>query len=163
MNDTLKFIWVGLIIFCIIGLLVSVPVEKAQTKLQKSILKHKLAPQARLDATNKYLELYEKGNIDEIYSFGVSPELKNMYDIELNKKVSEYEDKTPRAHVRRPLYIRDKNNPNILYKYSYEGEYKTSSVKKIPYKKFGTVSSNVRRPLFIRDKNNPNVYYPVYP
>ena len=163
MNDTLKFIWCGLIVFCILGMLISLPVQKAQNNLKKAILRNKLAPQARLDAANKYLEDYENGKIDEIYSFGDSPELKTLYDIELEKKLSEQNEEPSKSTVRRPLYIRDKKNPKILYKYTYSGEYTTSSVKKLPYKTSAKLGSNVRRPLFIRDRKNPNVYYPVYP
>lgn len=164
MNDTLKFIWVGLIIFCIIGLLVSVPVENTQLKLRKAIMKKHLAPQARLDATQKYFELYENGQITDIYSFGESPELKKLYDIELEKKVSQQTKTGQPSSIRQPLYIRDKKNPNILYKYTYEGEYQTaSSIKKFPYKKVENFNSNIRRPLYLRDRNNPNSFHPLYP
>lgn len=159
----LKYTWVGLILFCVIGMLISVPVQKAQHNFQKALLKKKLAPQARLDATNKYLEEYENGNIENVYSFGVSPELKNLYGIELDKKVSENSEENSQLKIRRPLYIRDKNNSNILYKYTYTGEYTASAVKKLPYKSYVNAGSGVRRPLFMRDRKNPNIYYPVYP
>lgn len=120
MNDTLKYIWVGLMLFCIFGLVISIPVQKYQDKLKTAILKKKYAPQARVDATQKYIDAVEIGTVDTVYSFGYSPEFLEMAKVEFDNKTKSENmlRQTPSDNVRKPLYIRDKNNPNILYKYS---------------------------------------------
>ncbi len=168
MNDTLKIVWGCLILFCVIGIVFSVPVENSQSQIKRAILKKRLAPLARLEATQKYLDEYEKGTFDEVYMFGDSPKFKSMYSIELEKKLSETEAKeeNSNSNIRKPLYIRDKNNPNILYKYTEEP--KTATNSNISFSKlFKPFSKPVpyytTKPLYVRDKNNPNIYHPVYP
>lgn len=163
MNTSLKIIWVCLIIFCIAGMLISIPAEKTQYKFKRAILRKRLAPLARLDATQKYLEDYEKGIFDDVYMFGDSPRLKTLYNIELDKKISEQEkEQSSQSTIRKPLYIRDRNNPNILYKYTDNWNYRTSSVRKFPnytniFRKFRSNSL----PLYY-DRNR-NIYRPIYP
>ena len=157
MNSTLKIIWVCLIIFCIIGMLISTPYEKPRTQLQKAILRKRLAPIARINAAQKYFEEYENGEFDEVYMFGDSPRFKYLYETELDKKVSEHEHThNSEPAILKPRYIRDKNNPNILYKYDDYMKYKEESKWNF-FGKFIPEAKN--QPV----KNKPAVYRPLYP
>lgn len=165
MNDTLKIIWGCLILFCVISIVVSVPVENTQSQIKRAILKKRLAPIARLDATQKYLDEYEKGSFDDVYMFGDSPRLKSLYSIELEKKLSDSESKQENSNIRKPLYIRDKNNPNILHKYPYYEKPQTSTRLGFSdiIKRFQKPPQFTTKPPYPQDKKTPQTYRPIYP
>ena len=119
MSDILKFLWVSMAIFCIFALVASLPVKKYQKGFRHFLAKQKYAPQARINAAQRYMDAYERGEISEVYQFGYAPEFMEYYHKELNiqSNIVGFESNNSRRYTR-PLYIRDINNPNILYPYS---------------------------------------------
>lgn len=118
MSDILKYLWIGTATFCVLALIASIPVAKYQTTFKGFLYKQKYAPQARLNAAQKYMDAYERGEISDIYQFGYSPEFINYYHQELNTGFSPVKNGKDFPKYSRPLYLRDKNNPEILYPYS---------------------------------------------
>lgn len=99
MMSFLRKIWVVLFAFMIFGMLAWVPVDKYQKSYMNKLHQEKAKPQKRVDEAYKYVEKVEDGAID------VTPQ----------KPVHR-----PRRHFRagrKPFFVRDKNNPNILYPY----------------------------------------------
>lgn len=99
MMSFLRKIWVILFAFMIFGMLAWVPVDKYQKSYMNKLHQEKAKPQKRVDEAYKYVEKVEDGAID------VTPQ----------KPVQR-----PRRHFRagrKPFFVRDKNNPNILYPY----------------------------------------------
>lgn len=125
MNDILKYLWFSVAMFSIFALIVSLPYSKYQKSFNSYLLKQKNSPQAKINAAQKYLNAYENGEISEVYQFGYSPEFIKYYNEELNASVvaPDCVKKTQDLKYSRPLYIRDKNNPNILYPYSENFDY----------------------------------------
>jgi len=116
MNDVLKYLWLWAILFTIFALLAAIPVAKYEKKFRNYAIKRHYIPQMHIDAAHKYLDAVESGEIDDIYQFGYAPEYLRMLD-------NSYEgygntgSKPAQSRVIRPLYIRDKNNPEIIYPY----------------------------------------------
>lgn len=99
MMSFLRKIWIVLFAFMIFGMLAWVPVDKYQKSYMNKLHQEKAKPQKRVDEAYKYVEKVEDGAID------VTPQ----------KPVPR-----PRRHFRtgrKPFFVRDKNNPNILYPY----------------------------------------------
>lgn len=100
MMSWLRKIWVILFAFMIFGLLAWVPVDKCQKSYMDKLHKEKIKPQKRIDDTYKYVEKIEEGAIDSNSQKEVAPKTKK-----------------PIRTGRKPFFIRDRKNPNILYPY----------------------------------------------
>lgn len=114
MYDCIKYAWIVLTVFTICGLIAMLPYEKWQKAYFKEYHKIKHTPQHRIDATYKYIEEVENGNIDT----------ENGIDFETYiKKLTKQEKEKPSTKIlitkpyQKPLYIRDKHNPKILRPY----------------------------------------------
>lgn len=95
----LRKIWVVLFAFMIFGMLAWVPVDKYQKLYMNKLHQKKAKPQKRVDDAYKYVEKVEEGAID------ATPQ----------KPVHRH-----RRHIRggrKPFFVRDRKNPNILYPY----------------------------------------------
>lgn len=100
MMSWLRKIWVILFAFMIFGLLAWVPVDKYQKSYMNKLHKEKAKPQKRINEAYKYVEKIEEGSIDS------TPQK----EVRLKPK--------KQIHTgRKPFFIRDKKNPNILYPY----------------------------------------------
>lgn len=100
MMSCLRKIWVVLFAFMIFGLLAWVPVGKYQKTYMNKLHEEKAKPQKRIDETYKYVEKIEDGTIDSTPQKEVTSKPKKQIHI-----------------GRKPFFIRDKKNPNILYPY----------------------------------------------
>lgn len=104
MESFLKKIWVILFVFMVFGIMALVPVDKYQKIYLDEFHKQKAKPQQHLDSIFKYVENFETDN-----------EIPNPH-IPKNK-ITRPNPVKIKKDVRKPYYIRDKNNPNILYPY----------------------------------------------
>lgn len=104
MDRILKKVWIFLLIFTGMGLVALIPLDKYQSAYMKEYHKVKSAPQKRVDAAYTYVEKVESGEAEE----------QTSRNEQIAKRVK-YTQPNPR--YRKPLYIRDKNNPNILHPY----------------------------------------------
>ncbi len=104
MDSILKKIWIFLLLFTGMGLVALVPFDKYQRAYMKEFHKVKSAPQKRVDAAYTYVEKVESGEIGET-SEQNPPQVKKRIFI------------PPNPRHRKPIYIRDKNNPKILHPY----------------------------------------------
>ena len=100
MMSFLKKMWVILFAFTIFGMLAWVPVDKYQKSYMNKLHQEKAKPQKRVDDAYKYVEKVEEGAID----------MTSQETIQVKSK------KNARTG-RKPFFVRDKNNPNILYPY----------------------------------------------
>lgn len=115
MRDLIKSIWILLAVFSILGLLSLVPLDKYQYNYMKEFRRIKSEPQRRIDATYRYIEAIENGEEDISKGILIEPPAK-YYDkfVDSTSSTTKSEDV---GKYQKPLYIRDKNNPNILYRY----------------------------------------------
>lgn len=116
MNDFFKYLWLWAILFTIFALLAAIPVTKYEKKFKNYAIKRHYIPQMHIDAAHRYLEAVESGEIDNIYQFGYAPEYLRMLDNSYERYGSTDSKPIPPKTIR-PLYIRDKNNPEIIYPY----------------------------------------------
>ncbi len=108
MHGLLKKVWVVLFFFMILGLLAMVPLDKYQKAYLDEYHRIKAKPQKRVDAAYTYVEYLENGG--EPTSTLTAPE---AYNKTFRPRRVIFND--PRK--RKPVYIRDKNNPKILHPY----------------------------------------------
>lgn len=87
------------------GLIALVPFDKYQSAYMKEYHKVKSAPQKRINAAYTYVEKVESGELQE---------RQTEKDKQQTKRIK-YVQQNPTN--RKPIYIRDKNNPNILHPY----------------------------------------------
>lgn len=113
MYSALKYIWIILTIFTLMGLISLIPLDKYQSEYLKEYHRIKSEPQRRVDATYRYIEAIENGLEDVSDGILSEPPQKYYTDFEV-KKVSE----KPAQKYQKPLYVRDKHNPNIWYRYN---------------------------------------------
>ncbi len=104
MDSILKKVWIFLLIFTGMGLVALIPLDKYQSAYMKEYHKVKSAPQKRVDAAYTYVEKVESGETEE----------QTGQNAQIAKRIK-YTQPNPRN--RKPIYIRDKNNPNILHPY----------------------------------------------
>jgi len=106
MDKTLKKLWIFLIAFTIFGLLSLIPLDKYQKVYMDEFHRLKARPQKRVDSSYKYAEYIENGGTPN--SSQTVPEA----------TVESGSDKAAKkSGPRKPYFIRDKNNPKILYPY----------------------------------------------
>ncbi len=120
MYDILKSLWLLFAAFSLLGLLSLVPVGKYQSLYLNELNRYKTEPQRRIDATFKYIEAIENGEEDISSGFSAEPPAK-YYEVHKPKyNVKEFQEaKENRDKLyQRPLYVRDKHNPKILYPYT---------------------------------------------
>ncbi len=117
MHDFLKGLWIVLWIFTLLGILSLVPVDRYGRDYMKELNRIKSEPQRRIDATYRYIEAVEDGLEDISGGISSEPPAKyydNPYGRNNASRTKNVVKDNKYAH---PLYIRDKNNPNILYPY----------------------------------------------
>ena len=112
MHNALKYIWITLTIFTLMGLISLIPFDKYQSMYLKEYHRIKLEPQRRVDATYRYIEAIENGLEDISNGILSEPPKKYYTDIETKKA-----PQPPIKKYQKPLYVRDKHNPNIWYRY----------------------------------------------
>ena len=100
---TLKKIWFFAFVFTIFGLLALVPLDKYQKSYMKEFHKIKAKPQQHVDDQIRYVQYIEQGG-DPIPNQKIPANTTNR-----SKKID--------SRHRKPYFIRDKHNPNILYPY----------------------------------------------
>lgn len=113
MVNILKKIWLVLFVFMIFGLLALVPIEKPQRAYMQGIKELNEIPQKRVNHNYKYVEYIEEGNTP--IQFEDFHKILTEYEKFLQRKSQSRTSKNPRK--RKPYFIRDKNNPKILYPY----------------------------------------------
>lgn len=112
MHNALKYIWITLTIFTLMGLISLIPFDKYQSMYLKEYHRIKSEPQRRVDATYRYIEAIENGLEDISNGILSEPPKKYYTDIETKKA-----PQLPVKKYQKPLYVRDKHNPNIWYRY----------------------------------------------
>ena len=114
----LKYIWIFLFCFIFLSLIAIIPFDKYQTKYMQERTKYRNVPQQHIDATERYVEAIEDGLEDT--SKGILGRAPKKYYLPFFKQNNNAikTNNTKRKTYEKPLYLRDKNNPNILYKYS---------------------------------------------
>lgn len=104
MESLLKKIWVVLFVFMIFGILSWIPVDKYQKAYLDEFHRINVRPQLHYDNGVKYAEYIEDGG---------DPNSKQI--VPSSEKLFSTSDNLPPK--RKPYFIRDKNNPKILYPY----------------------------------------------
>ena len=112
MHNALKYIWITLTIFTLMGLISLIPFDKYQSMYLKEYHRIKSEPQRRVDATYRYIEAIENGLEDISNGILSEPQKKYYTNIETKKA-----PQPPVKKYQKPLYVRDKHNPNIWYRY----------------------------------------------
>ena len=112
MHNALKYIWITLTIFTLMGLISLIPFDKYQSMYLKEYHRIKSEPQRRVDATYRYIEAIENG-LEDISNRILSEPPKKYYTNIETKKAPQ----PPVKKYQKPLYVRDKHNPNIWYRY----------------------------------------------
>ncbi len=105
MENFLRKIWVVLFAFMIFGILAWVPLDKYQKSYMHAYHRIQMKPQEHLDNQYRYAEYIINGGTPETfkkitYTFPKQRYYKKSY-----------------SYKRRPYFIRDKHNPNIIYHY----------------------------------------------
>lgn len=100
----LKKVWILLIAVTIFGLLSMVPLDKWQKVYLDEFHRLKARPQQRVDSSYKYVEYLENGGTPNKEQIVPTTE-------DVDSKPAE------KNTIRKPYFIRDKNNPKILYPY----------------------------------------------
>ena len=122
MNELLKLIWVLLSAFALMGVIAMIPLDKYQEVYLDELHRIKTEPQRRMEATLRYIEAIENGE-EDISNGILSTPPKKYYPAPIPRiKKAENNTTETTSHnqnkYEKPLYIRDKNNPNILHKYT---------------------------------------------
>lgn len=123
--DVIKHFWIALLAITVIGLIISMPVEKTHKSYQKELNKIQEMPQKRLDATERFVDAIHDGTEDLSQGLRMDPPRKYYVDSEdeefykmtkssLSQKYSSH-GHSPKSGVK-PRYKRDKNNPKVLYR-----------------------------------------------
>lgn len=120
MYDLLKSLWVLLAAFSILGLLSLIPVDKYQVHYLNELDRYKSEPQRRIDATFKYMDAIENGEEDISNGFLTEPPQKYYEPYKPKYSLNEREpvESSSENKYQRPLYVRDKHNPKIIYPYT---------------------------------------------
>lgn len=106
MEHFLRKIWVVLLAFTVFGILSWVPVDKYQKVYLDEFHRIKAKPQKRVDYAYKYVEYIEEGG---------DPNSRQSIMPDFREKQIARRNLNPR--YRKPYYIRDKYNRNILRPY----------------------------------------------
>lgn len=129
MPEFIKNIWLLFFAMMVLGLFMSIPVEKHQKMYNKEVSKYTSIPQKRVDATLKYVEEINNGTQDLSKGLDMIPPRKyyiDSEDEEFYKKFpsdehAQHKPKnliTPKTYnYQKPRYRRDKDNPKILHPY----------------------------------------------
>jgi hypothetical protein len=111
MDDLIKYIWFTMVAFTMFGLLTLVPVGRYQKAYLDELHRIKMEPQERVNATYKYVEAVESG-VEDVSKGILGAPPKKYFE----QSIATTQSKTQKSKkYSRPLYIRDKNNPRILY------------------------------------------------
>ncbi|MCM1339875.1 MAG: hypothetical protein NC191_09415 [Muribaculaceae bacterium] len=113
MHETIKYTWLCLAFFTLCGLLAMIPYDKMQKAYMSEYYRIKYEPLRRIEATYKYIDEIENGSINVDNGIDFETYLKSISTpIPTQKTASK-----PVKKYQKPLYVRDKNNPNILHPY----------------------------------------------
>ncbi len=105
MRETIKQTWIVFTVSALVASLLSfIPLQKMQSKYMSEFHRLKAEPQKRIDETFRYIEALEDGTLQLQASEPVQSTTHN-------KKITQ-------KPYQKPLYVRDKNNPRILYTYN---------------------------------------------
>lgn len=115
MHGFLHKIWVVLFAFMIFGMLALVPVDKYQKSYMATIHRVQKRPQWHLDANYKYADYMEDGGDSQTANKLFVKWVKGEF-IGENSEQKNFK-KVPSTSKRKPYFIRDKYNPNILHPY----------------------------------------------
>ena len=99
MHHHLFQFWIIVIALALCALFSSLPLEKFQYEYKKYIYNFNAAPQKHLNRQIEYAN--DSGAVDILIFDSSNMRVKNKNNI----------------NIRKPYYIRDVNNPNILHKY----------------------------------------------
>jgi len=113
MYECFKYAWLCLAVFSVFGLVASLPLDKWQKSYLDEYYRIKTEPQRRIDAAYRYIEDVENGVIET--SSGVN------FETYLKAQAQETPIKSSSDKpYQKPLYVRDKDNPEILHPYTEE-------------------------------------------
>lgn len=129
MEKFIKYTWMTLVFISSIGLLVNLPLDSIQRAYMDELNKIQSGPQARIDATYRYIEAIENGQEDISKGILSSPPKKYYREIPkgsvkrisrlyiTNEDIHNYKNNetVEDKKYQKPLYIRDENNPEILH------------------------------------------------
>lgn len=132
MENFIKYTWIVLVFTGFFGIIFNLPFDLWGQAYQDEVHRLQLTPLRRIDATNRYIEAIENGQEDTSKGIKTTPPKKYYREIPYKsvKRIGrlyiyDYSpegystDKTQRKEEKKyqkPLYRRDKNNPNILHK-----------------------------------------------
>lgn len=111
MHDFVKHIWIILVISTAFSLIGYIMTSQFQPSFMRELNKIQSIPQQRIDATYRYIEAIESGEITP--SDTLSSEPPKKYYKEQTRASSQ---SSLSAKYQKPLYVRDKRNPCILHK-----------------------------------------------
>lgn len=114
MTGFLHKIWVVLFAFMIFGLMALAPVEKYQKSYMQTYRHIRKKTQKHLDANYKYADFVEDGGDVKVAN--------KLFKKWANEREAGGDENAKRINknksgVRKPYFVRDKYNPNILHPY----------------------------------------------
>jgi len=124
MGEVIKYIWMFLFFMFAIDILMKTPIKQYHQDYINELNRIRSIPQKRIEATYRYIEAVENGSEDVSNGILTEPPKKYYIDSEdeefykittAPKKESKSENK-----YTKPLYVRDKDNPQILHPYPYK-------------------------------------------
>ena len=117
MRDIIKTAWIILVIMTIFSMVTYFLSRYLQPMYYKEVRKMHSFPQQKIEAIERYVEAIETGQIDFKNGLFPSEPPKQFYEPQVEE--TSVETVSPnRKTYDKPLYVRDKNNPQILYKYN---------------------------------------------
>ena len=132
MENLIKYVWITVAIMGSFAMIVGLPFDAWSNAYRNEVSRIQMIPLRRIDATNRYIEAIENGQED--ISKGIKPNppkkyyrdipSKNVkrigrlyiYDYTPQEPDEETEESRQAKKYQKPLYRRDKDNPNILHK-----------------------------------------------
>ena len=132
MNDFVKYVWMILFLIGCFGIVTHMPYDMWRQAYMDELHKIQIVPIKRIDATTRYIEAIENGQED--ISNGILPTPPKKYyrnisykDVKRIGRVYIYDGSNFQEHAqpapqqpvknyKKPMYRRDKDNPNVLYR-----------------------------------------------
>lgn len=123
MRNFAKNLWITLFVIMIMGLLFTIPVGKYQLNYDKYRYKLRNSPQRHVEAVERFVDYVQDGADVDVLPFRAPKEFyldeeydyQKYYKAEHVKRIEKTKNEDNKyAH---PYFVRDKNNPKILYPY----------------------------------------------
>ena len=132
MENLIKYTWITVAIMGSIAMVANLPFDVWGNAYRSEVSRIQLIPLRRIDATNRYIEAIENGQED--ISKGIKPRPPKKYYREIPREqikrigrlyIYDYDQQDSEEYTKevrkvkkyqKPLYKRDKNNPNILHR-----------------------------------------------